>query len=523
MLQHRLLQYIEITVQFLPFSAAQLEMTTLSNFLRGGEDLNARRKSVLNLAFSSMDKKGSGAIEPEVLLAVYKPSRHPDVISGKRSEESALQEFLTTFDVGVEVEGKVTRNEFENHYKRMSYSIPEDEHFETMIRELYGVSGRQGDDKLSAMNKLLSQKDADARLIAMHLKEYREQLLHAEQISDNSKAVLNKLGSTNSSELSANVQQMNLNIANDDVQWPTDASSIAIAIAGPDAASGAAPYPPRSAFPVPEVAVPAGVAHIIGKLKARLRTCGVQGFVNLQRSIRSMDKHDRKRINMTDFKVAMKKIETGLSEAEVRMLFDYFNNEHRGSIDTDIFIKKVRSALNDRRLILVKQAFAKLDIKGDGAVDVATVAGCYDSTSTPDVIAGRMTSENSLLEFLGTFDVGGDIEGMVTLSEFINYYTNIGACVDNDEYFDLMVRNSWHVGGDRQEVSKKVFVTRKDGSQVSIYFALQCFVFMFILLLLKVLCGNDCSMSRVKSGVERTVTHFSKTKELCSTIFSITK
>jgi calcyphosin len=447
-------------------------MTTLSNFLRGGEDLNARRKSVLNLAFSSMDKKGTGAIEPEVLLAVYKPSRHPDVISGKRSEESALQEFLTTFDVGVEVEGKVTQNEFENHYKRMSYSIPEDEVFETMIRELYGVSGRHGDDRHSAMNKLLSQKDADARLLSMHLKEYREQLLQAEQMSDNSKAVLSKLGSNNTSEISANVQQMNHNLINDDVSWPTDASSIATAIAGPDAASGSAPYPPRSAFPVPEVAVPAGVAHIIGKLKSRLRSSGVQGFVSLQRAIRSMDKHDKKRINMTDFKIAMKKVETGLSDSEVRMLFDYFNNEHRGSIDTENFVRKVRSALNDRRLILVKQAFAKLDLTGDGAVDVATVAGCYDSTSTPDVIAGRMTPENALLEFLGTFDVGGDIEGMVTIAEFINYYTNIGACVDNDEYFDLLVRNSWHVGGDRQEPSKKVFVTRKDGSQVYLYSSL---------------------------------------------------
>ena len=114
----------------------------------------------------------------------------------------------------------------------------------------------------------------------------------------------------------------------------------------------------------------------------------------------------------------------------------------------------------------MKQAFAKLDVGGEGAIDAGKVAGQFDAASTPDVISGRSSAEEAQIEFLETFDVGGEIEGMVTLSEFINYYTNIGACVDNDDYFEMMIRTAWHVGGDRQDSSKRVLVTRKDGSQV---------------------------------------------------------
>ena len=31
----------------------------------------------------------------------------------------------------------------------------------------------------------------------------------------------------------------------------------------------------------------------------------------------------------------------------------------------------------------------------------------------------------------------------VTLEEFMSYYASIGCSIDNDAYFDLMMRNSW--------------------------------------------------------------------------------
>ena len=50
-----------------------------------------------------------------------------------------------------------------------------------------------------------------------------------------------------------------------------------------------------------------------------------------------------------------------------------------------------------------------------------------------------------LREFFDTFDVGGVQEGHVTMDEFVNYYANISTFIDDDEYFDCMVRNVWQV------------------------------------------------------------------------------
>ncbi len=31
------------------------------------------------------------------------------------------------------------------------------------------------------------------------------------------------------------------------------------------------------------------------------------------------------------------------------------------------------------------------------------------------------------------------------MSEFIEYYNNISCSIDNDEYFEVMIRNSWNL------------------------------------------------------------------------------
>ena len=68
-------------------------------FLRAAVgEMNNFRKGLIKRVFAKLDKNGNGAIEVDDLKGVYNGSKHPDVKSGKKTEDEILGEFLDTFE-----------------------------------------------------------------------------------------------------------------------------------------------------------------------------------------------------------------------------------------------------------------------------------------------------------------------------------------------------------------------------------------------------------------------------------------
>ena len=85
--------------------------------------------------------------------------------------------------------------------------------------------------------------------------------------------------------------------------------------------------------------------------------------------------------------------------------------------------------MNAFRQGLVDKAFAKLDADGSGALDISDVKRFYNAAQHPDVLQGKKTEDEILEEFLETFEthhnINGELDHIVTLDEFHEYYHNI--------------------------------------------------------------------------------------------------
>jgi hypothetical protein len=145
----------------------------------------------------------------------------------------------------------------------------------------------------------------------------------------------------------------------------------------------------------------------------------------------------------------------GIEDKDIENLFKAFDLNGNGDIDFDEFIRVVVGPMNQFRTNLCIKAFKKIDFNGDGTLDINDIKGKYDASRHPDVKSGKKTENEVLKEFLETFEMHHNVmhntksDGMVTMDEFIEYYTNISANIDNDAYFDLMITNAWGgLGGD---------------------------------------------------------------------------
>jgi len=199
-------------------------------------------------------------------------------------------------------------------------------------------------------------------------------------------------------------------------------------------------------------------------MKAR----GAHGIRGLGIVFRRMDNNGDKKMDRNEFMWGLRENGHTLSPSEFERIFKYFDKNNDGKISYDEFLRGIRGDMNARRLGLVKLAYNKLDRDHSGMVELNDIAEAYDVTQHPKFKTGEMSRNDILIEFMAQWDTNVR-DNKVTLPEFEDYYKDVSASIDEDDYFELMIRNAWHLDGGEGQFEnttiKRELVTDADGTQ----------------------------------------------------------
>lgn len=192
---------------------------------------------------------------------------------------------------------------------------------------------------------------------------------------------------------------------------------------------------------------------LLEKLRNKLKTRGARGIIGLGKQFRIMDDNHSMSLDKFEFNKAMQDYMLGFSEGEIAKLFTTFDLDRSGLIEYDEFLRVIRGPMNNARKAIVKRAFDVMDKDGSGQIDIDDIRGVYTADKHPDVISGKKTEQQILQEFLETFETAHSMRNsnapdhIVDRNEWEEYYNNVSASIDNDEYFMLMMNNAWNLDG----------------------------------------------------------------------------
>jgi Ca2+-binding EF-hand superfamily protein len=197
---------------------------------------------------------------------------------------------------------------------------------------------------------------------------------------------------------------------------------------------------PAAAEPVAE-APKMSSGELLSAIKAQLISRGSMQIRGIGRMFRILDDNRNHKLDKRELSDGLKDYGIHLTDAQTDCLFDSFDRDSNGQVNFDELLVALRGELNENRLSWIKAAYNKLDKNGDGLVKLDDIAQIYDASEHPEVKQGR-PAEEAYMEFMSLWDTQV-ADGIVTFEEFCQYFRDVSASIDTDEYFAVMMKNAW--------------------------------------------------------------------------------
>lgn len=172
---------------------------------------------------------------------------------------------------------------------------------------------------------------------------------------------------------------------------------------------------------------------------------GASGIKGLGRTFRIFDDDGNKMLDIKEFRKGLRDYGIDMEPEQIDEAFYEVDMNKDNTLHFDEFLRALRPPMSASRKKLVIAAFRKLDKTGDGVVTIEDLKGVYNAKNHPKYKSGEMTEEDVFKIFLKGFDDPGNPDGQVTEEEFMNYYFGVSCSIDNDSYFDLMMRQAWKI------------------------------------------------------------------------------
>ncbi|KAM8705123.1 hypothetical protein ACLKA7_009565 [Drosophila subpalustris] len=182
------------------------------------------------------------------------------------------------------------------------------------------------------------------------------------------------------------------------------------------------------------------------KLRLQCFSRGAAGIVGLARAFRVMDHDGSQTLSLEEFKKGIIHIGLDIDNEDIEEIFHRFDIDGNGTINMNEFLVKLRPPMNASRLDSMIKAFKKLDRNDDGHITMTDLKRVYSVGNNPLYRSGELSESDILVSFVKNFEAGAhNPEALISKDDFINYYATISASIDNDAYFDLVMRRAYNL------------------------------------------------------------------------------
>ena len=184
---------------------------------------------------------------------------------------------------------------------------------------------------------------------------------------------------------------------------------------------------------------------------------GLRGILYLYSQFLSLCP-DLNKISFSDFILVLKIQHLNIDINSCKKIFNMFRitQGEKSFLDFYTFMRTYKKELNDYKLNIVEEVFSKIDIKGENKINLNELKMKYDASRHPDVLNGKFSEDQKIMEFLDCFELCYNIlkldsemkieenKDYVDFEMFANFYEYVSFIYPKDKDFEYVIKSTWN-------------------------------------------------------------------------------
>ena len=450
------------------------------------DPLTEHRKLVIVSKFAKIDVNKQGEIPINYLKSFYIAKNHPDVISGKYSEENIFNHFCQTLDIYCQfrnIKENISFEQFIEYYSIIASCMPNDADFEILLNSVWdnandnnvnenimnnNMNNQINNNQINNNQVINNQANMNMNINNNQVCNNNSRYNNSDLRYNNQNNNYNNNGMNNPNN---NLNQNNKNYDNN-VKNPTPIRSQTI-----ETSSSCTNMMPRRTpiygkarvnkqqliyNPITNEYLTGNNNNqnnnyninnninqnnynnnlsqnqnqqqgnlnpneILAKLAKVLMLRGCRSLLSFQRKISYYDKNHNGLISLENLYNVILTYNINLSLEEMQVLFNAFDKENKGFMSYDKLIRLLVGDVNSNRENTVKNVYNNFQKNEQGKISINDIKNGFNSKKHPDVITKRKNENEVFGEFLDN------------LETFKEYLENLkGAPCDYFDYNDFL-------------------------------------------------------------------------------------
>ena len=212
------------------------------------------------------------------------------------------------------------------------------------------------------------------------------------------------------------------------------------------------------------------------KFRNILKSQGTKSIFRFQRMLSIYDRKHSGLISFDNFYNIFKAYYSNISLADIKSIFSLFESKANPNDNTEIkiisllqikydeLLKSIIGNMPLNRQLIVKKVFDSFEKGSDGKIMTNDIKTKFNYSRHPDVLSGKNSAieiYNDFLDFIETFreyndNLKGKYSFEMNYDEFADFYSEISMYIEDDDYFEKLLKNCWNLEEENPDGNKKI-------------------------------------------------------------------